>query len=798
MKKILAFILVFAMLVSVAIMPAYATEIDSAIYPITTDATEITIDGIAYKVIRTADDFVQMTGNANYILAGNIDLGTVSDTAKVTDGEYVVSTEKTGVVNGWSGVLEGNRYSVYNYKVTAINAGLFNLAEVHSVSIRNLNIGTPDNMVNVTVTKNNSSAVCGYVATGSSLNCENVNLYVNLSASWVVGGFAGFLEKGTATSFINCTVYGNLKGSGKMGGFVGNAWDSDTFLTFINCDCQATITAGNTSMCGDYYGAAVGSGSGSVVVVENDVEIPTVTVNESGLYDIPDDAKYVSMNGSYYTVVRDSADFLSMRGFANYVLVNDIDLNATTVSASGSFVVSKWSGILEGNGHAVTNYIVTSPVTGLFDLYSVARTIAVRNLDIGTSAAPISVTNTAATGNHIGALCGQVSNGSVLNCENVDLYIDANVSCFVVGGYIGWLESGNVSFVDCSVNGIIKCQKRKVGGFIGAVSEADDVRFTDCVVADSIVVNIPQDDFNGLYVGGGSDSQIIGTVTTSFGSVDKDADAILGANMTIGTTLDMNYYALIADSNSMAQMKFTVNGEEYFVDGVKNGYYYHEYKFTLEEIAPQCMGDNIKAELVVNGETVVTKESYSVETYLNSLANKNQNDTKLLTLIEDMLDYGAAAQKYVGHKNNDLVSDGVTDDEWTDLTADADMTLVSADGLGGTKFTAMNAWFDNVNKLYVKYTVAEGDAATVAINGTVVTGTLVDGTENTYIVYTDAISAVNFTDDYLFTLTVGDVVMQTLTCSIESYVYAMQNDATIGELVKALYNYGMSAEAYNA
>ena len=111
-----------------------------------------------------------MTGNENYILAGDIDLGTVSDNTNVTDGKYVVSTAKTGVVNGWSGVLEGNGYSVYNYKVTANNAELFNLAEVHSVSIRNLNIGTSDCMVSVAVIANNASAVCGYVATGSSLN----------------------------------------------------------------------------------------------------------------------------------------------------------------------------------------------------------------------------------------------------------------------------------------------------------------------------------------------------------------------------------------------------------------------------------------------------------------------------------------------------------------------------------------------------------------------------------------------------------------------------------------------------
>ena len=61
---------------------------------------------------------------------------------------------------------------------------------------------------------------------------------------------------------------------------------------------------------------------------------------------------------------------------------------------------------------------------------------------------------------------------------------------------------------------------------------------------------------------------------------------------------------------------------------------------------------------------------------------------------------------------------------------------------------------------------------------------------------TDAIEAIRFGEVFSFQLVENDVVIQTLEYSVNSYAFSKQNSETMGELALALYNYGLSAEAY--
>ena len=49
-----------------------------------------------------------------------------------------------------------------------------------------------------------------------------------------------------------------------------------------------------------------------------------------------------------------------------------------------------------------------------------------------------------------------------------------------------------------------------------------------------------------------------------------------------------------------------------------------------------------------------------------------------------------------------------------------------------------------------------------------------------------------------FELSVNGEFLQTLTYSVNSYAYAMQDNANMKALANALYNYGVAAKAYTA
>ena len=73
-----------------------------------------------------------------------------------------------------------------------------------------------------------------------------------------------------------------------------------------------------------------------------------------------------------------------------------------------------------------------------------------------------------------------------------------------------------------------------------------------------------------------------------------------------------------------------------------------------------------------------------------------------------------------------------------------------------------------------------------------------EDTTDTYILYTDPIYATEFDKVFTAELSVDGEVIQTLTYSVKSYVYAKQNseNTEMAALVRALYTYGRSAVAY--
>ena len=276
------------------------------------------------------------------------------------------------------------------------------------------------------------------------------------------------------------------------------------------------------------------------------------------------------------------------------------------------------------------------------------------------------------------------------------------------------------------------------------------------------------------------------------------ATKLVGANVALGESITVNYVANVPAHVNNPVMKFTMNDKVTYVPGVATSA--TEYKFAFEGIAPQHMGDNIKAELYVAGDFADVKATYSVKENVTNVKNDSNK-----ALVEALLHYGAAAQQYTNYKTDALVNAGLTAPTYTIIT-NTDK-VVGAANVNGIKMSAAGVYYANVNKLYVKASLTTSDPAVL---GALVANlkVTIDGKEvayaetdvpGVYVVYTDGIKVTDF--DKVFTIEITDGTnTQTLTYSVNAYCAAKQNaaNAETAALAKALYAYGVAAENYVA
>lgn len=263
---------------------------------------------------------------------------------------------------------------------------------------------------------------------------------------------------------------------------------------------------------------------------------------------------------------------------------------------------------------------------------------------------------------------------------------------------------------------------------------------------------------------------------------------IYGQQLGIGGDLSMKYYVMgyAPEFNSKGlYMEFSHNGVKtkvYAGEPNADGF----YVFILEGINPQCMGDSIRAMLYYN-ETEVTShgcedgKEYSVEKNLLNLLAKHPDDAALVALIKDTLAYGEAASAYKDHQT-------MTGNTYTENSSNREIPDATVTPSGA--FTGYTVVFGQVN--FIKVSVALETGYTLFLDGTDITTQLVDG-----IFKTDGIAPTNFDKNFTFEIKNGDTVVQTFAVSVNDYIGAQKDSATMGNLVKALYNYGVSAKVYN-
>ncbi len=282
----------------------------------------------------------------------------------------------------------------------------------------------------------------------------------------------------------------------------------------------------------------------------------------------------------------------------------------------------------------------------------------------------------------------------------------------------------------------------------------------------------------------------------------KDIDAypdysvenkLTGANLEIGSSLTVNYFATVRDGITNPVLRVTRNSDVKLVEGViqPDG----TYKFAYKGINAQCMGDNIKAELLFGDALIAWQNDYSVKTYANNQYAETDSEA-LKQLLNDMLIYGAAVQNYLGYKTDALATAGL---DWTPVSKDYVVPTYTREATQVKdqpyRVSAVGLYISNVNKIYFKLGFNDVENVTITLTKN---GKEVDYMLEGNLVYTEEILATGYGDDFTLTIKNGETVVSTVSYDVNAYIFAKgESTAPVGDLVRAMNNYGMSAKAYN-
>ncbi len=261
---------------------------------------------------------------------------------------------------------------------------------------------------------------------------------------------------------------------------------------------------------------------------------------------------------------------------------------------------------------------------------------------------------------------------------------------------------------------------------------------------------------------------------------------------------------------------FGFNGRSYTVRSytveqtVHNGKETEVYVFLFNKLAPDRINETITATLhaAFGGVDCEGRPiEYSVSQYCYNQLEKCTGKTALSTMCVDLLNYGAAAQECTGYNVDDLANAKLTELQRSWGTQQ-DRMLVDSTSRDGTPAEEKAVWksaslrlkenvtvellfeTEDVSGLYVE---VEMYGRTFKINEFTY-----DKQFGWYVAKFNKFSATHMSE--LMKATVrdadGNAVSKTLTYSVESYAQRMQDDPSVGKLVKALLKYGDAALVY--
>ncbi len=298
---------------------------------------------------------------------------------------------------------------------------------------------------------------------------------------------------------------------------------------------------------------------------------------------------------------------------------------------------------------------------------------------------------------------------------------------------------------------------------------------------------------------------VAGYNTALTNALTYTAGDIQGAVLNLGSTLTLDYYATFDVDINDVFMRFTSSSGR--VTEVKGKYdsNYKMYKFSYEKINPQCMNDLITAELVHNdGSILAVKENYSVKLYCDRQMNKTAQELGYTSmqyeafkkLLADMLVYGAEAQRYKEYRTDALAdSSNWVKNYKSTFGAPIGTRIIEGNTDQNNKVKSLGLRMANVNNIYFKLILE--DSTKIYLNDVEVSRTsLKKNSDGTYTLYSEDIKATDFDKVYTIKLVKNGSTVSTVSYNMYSYIQSKYQDAAVGAIVQALYNYGAQAKAY--
>lgn len=279
---------------------------------------------------------------------------------------------------------------------------------------------------------------------------------------------------------------------------------------------------------------------------------------------------------------------------------------------------------------------------------------------------------------------------------------------------------------------------------------------------------------------------------------------IKSAYLKLDEDIDILFTAELPAGYRDPYMTFTWHGEtqtvtDYTVD--ENGLYCFEFA----GVTPQCMGDGVTATVFAAKDREIASDTvsdYSVRTYCANLLSRTE-DGKLITLLSDLLTYGACAQRYTDYETDTLVTEDLDLSPSTFTAPENKAVSFNGTADADTDWTAASLVLQNSPAVRFEFAAAstEGLSVEITVNGKTQTFTeFTPAGEGRFSILFRGIMATEFDDAVTATFCRnGEPFGRSVSYSVNTYICAMQNNTAVphlAQLVQALYNYGAAAQAY--
>ena len=299
---------------------------------------------------------------------------------------------------------------------------------------------------------------------------------------------------------------------------------------------------------------------------------------------------------------------------------------------------------------------------------------------------------------------------------------------------------------------------------------------------------------------------------------ENPAPVINTISLSLESSITMNFKVLKDSVSSFDDFYVTAKfgeKEEKITEYKQGGNY---YVFSYKGINPQLMNDEITAVLHAkngNREYTSPQKVMSVKKYAYTMLDRYsaEEHSKLRTLLVDLLNYGAMAQKYVGYKTDNLVNSDLTDTQksWASKNIgdfknirDFNFKPISNPSV---QWNACGLVLNNSIMIRAKFSAKDIENKTVefAFRNTKFIydkNDFVNNGDGTYYVYCNELFAHELSNEIFITVCENGIpCSNTMRFSVESYASTVQQSSeykgtALDDLTQAMMRYGKSAVAY--